>query len=198
MSVDAMRNVRVHARGVTQTTPAVQLVRLIAEAAMSEGKDAVAFGYYNDSPDRVNVPIRWYAGVSSKPVVVSPSYDPPVVEASVVLDPTLLKAWTIGEGVGGVDVLEGLQKKGVLAVNTESRLSELRCFFPKSNFVGKVVTVAAGKIDRSLYVPMAGVVAQTTGIVSVKALRNVVKQSLGEEKVRTIDRACEEAVVEEV
>jgi len=198
MSSDAMRNVVVHARGVTQTSSATQLVKLIAEAALREGKDAVAFGYYNDSPDRINVPIRFYAGVSSKPIVVSPSYDPPVIEASVVLDPTMLKAWTVGEGVGGVDVLQGLRKDGILVINTEFKLDELRCFLARSNFEGKVVTVAAGKIDRAIHMPMAAVVAQASSVVSVQSLREVVEQSMGEEKVMVVDRACKEAVVEEM
>jgi oxalate oxidoreductase subunit delta len=198
MSVGDMKSVRVHARGVTQTSAATQLVRLIAEAAVMEGKDSVAWGYYNDSPDRINVPVKWYAGVSSKPIVVSPPYEPPVVEASVILEPALLKAWTTGEGVGGVDVMEGLSSNGVLAVNTESKLAELRCFLPKSGFTGRVVTLAASRLDRSLYVPMAAVVAHATGIVSVKQLGDLVGKSLGEDKRLVVDRACREASVEEV
>jgi hypothetical protein len=198
MSVGDMKIVRVHARGVTQTSAATQLVRLIAEAAVMEGKDSVAWGYYNDSPDRINVPVKWYAGVSSKPIVTSPPYEPSVVEASVVLEPALLKAWTIGEGVGGVDVMEGLSSSGILAVNTESKLAELRCFLPKSDYSGRVVTLAASRIDRSLYVPMAAVVAHTTGVVSVKQLRDLVRGSLGEDKELIVDRACREALVEEV
>jgi len=198
MSVGDMKSVRVHARGVTQTSAATQLVRLIAEVAVMEGKDSMAWGYYNDSPDRINVPVKWYASVSSKPIVISPPYDPPVVEASVILEQALLKAWTTGEGVGGVDVMEGLSSKGVLAVNTESRFDELRCFLPKSDFSGRVVTLAASRMDRSLYVPMAAVVAHTTGIVSVKQLSDLVGKSLGEDKRLVIDRACKEALAEEV
>ncbi|MCW3975939.1 MAG: 2-oxoacid:acceptor oxidoreductase family protein, partial [Candidatus Bathyarchaeota archaeon] len=77
--------IRWHGRGGQGVVTAS---RLLAEAAMSEGKHVQAFPEFG--PERTGAPIRGFTRISDKKIRVhSQIYDPNMV---VVLDPTLLES----------------------------------------------------------------------------------------------------------
>lgn len=118
--------IRWHARG-GQGAKTASL--LFAEAMLQLGKYVQSFPEYG--PERTGAPIKAYNRISSKPVKnYSAILNPDIV---IVLDSSLLN---------NLDVLSGLDKEGVLVVNTEKTKDEII----KNLKVKNVVAVPASLI----------------------------------------------------
>ncbi|MCQ8898286.1 MAG: pyruvate ferredoxin oxidoreductase subunit gamma [Hadesarchaea archaeon] len=174
-----MIEVRFHGRG---GQGAVTAARMLAEAAFLEGKYAQAFPFFG--AERRGAPVVAFARLDSRPIRIrSQIYQPDHV---VVLDPTLLRA---------VNVAEGLKPGGTLVLNSREA--------PGSLGAGKVVWVDATSIAvQELGAPitnmaMLGAYVRATEEVSLDSVLRAVggyfKGKAGERNQRAIRRAYEEA-----
>jgi len=168
--------IRIHGRGGQGAKTASQF---IVEAALENGKHIKAFPEYG--PERRGAPITAYAKISDKPIYsYAPVTTPDIV---MVIDDTL---------IGFVDVTEGLSDKGILIVNTDQKLAEIK---EKTKFKGKIYAVDATKISIDLLgknlpnMPMLGALVKITNIVSLESLKNHINQKfvkkIGEEKTES-------------
>ena len=180
--------IRWHGRGGQGAKTAAQV---LAETAMGQGKYIQAFPEYG--PERAGAPIRAFTRISNNPINLHCGvYNPQIV---VVIDPTLLEA---------VDVTEGLSEDGVLLVNTDESPQVIR---QRLNFhKGKVYTVDATKIALDILgmplpnTPMLGALIKAVGLVSLESIEEELKKKflkkIGEEKtkgnIESLHRACNE------
>jgi len=124
-----MLEIRWHGRG---GQGAVTASKVLAEAAMAEGKQIQAFPEYGS--ERQGAPIKAFTRISDHRITVHSQVTNP--EVVVVLDPSLL---------GLVDVTEGMPSQGILVINTDEDPKSIR---DKMKLVGrKVFTVDATGIS---------------------------------------------------
>ncbi|RMG22487.1 MAG: pyruvate synthase [Methanobacteriota archaeon] len=183
-----MLEIRWHARGGQGAKTASIL---FAEAAIEEGKYAQGFPDYG--PERMGAPMRAFNRISDEPIMIhSAIYHPKFV---VVLDPTLLDA---------VDVTEGVPEDGVLVVNTPKTPAEIR---KQLNLEGrKVYTLNATQIALDEFgkpIPntvMVGALTHLTGVLNVETFKEGFRQKFQkklttkilEGNMKAIDRAIKE------
>ncbi|MEM2994572.1 MAG: 2-oxoacid:acceptor oxidoreductase family protein [Candidatus Bathyarchaeia archaeon] len=179
-----MLEFRWHGRGGQGAWTASEL---LARAAIHEGKCVQSFPEFG--PERMGAPVTAFTRVSAEPIKLHCSvYNPDVV---AVLDPTLLKA---------VSVAEGLNEHGTIIVNSKNGPAEIREILKTD--MGKVWTVPATEIAiKTLGMPitntaMLGAVARVTGIVKLESLETVVKErfkpGVAEKNFAVIKEAYEE------
>lgn len=176
--------IRWHGRGGQGAWTASEL---LARAAIYEGKYVQSFPEFG--PERMGAPVAAFTRVSSEPIKIHCAvYNPDVV---AVLDPTLLKA---------VPVADGLSEEGMIIVNSKDSPSEIRKLLKTNK--GKVWAVPATEIAiKILGMPitntaMLGTVARVTGIVSLESIEKVVKErfrkDVAEKNFAVIKEAYEE------
>jgi len=147
--------IRWHGRG---GQGAVTAANIVADSAVYDGKYVQAFPEFG--AERAGAPVRSFNRISSSPIYLHSQIEVP--DVVIVLDPTLLEA---------VNVCEGLSEKGILLVNTVDSPKEIRqrCGFTK----GKVYTVPATDISlRELKrnipnTPMIAALVSITGILKL-------------------------------
>jgi len=179
-----MMEIRFHGRGGQGAWTASIL---LARSALREGKHVQSFPEF--TPERMGAPVRAYTRISDVPIDVhSGIYEPDVV---VVLDPTLVKA---------VNVLDGLAADGVLVVNERGTPSQVRT---ANEIVGRDVwTVPATDLSVELIgrnIPntaMLGATVKATGVVQLESLMAAVRErftgKVGDVNVSLIKRAYDE------
>jgi len=180
--------VRWHGRGGQGAKTAAQF---LAEAALDAGKFIQAFPEYG--PERAGAPIKAYTRISETPINIHSGVTNP--EIVVVIDPTLLDS---------VGVTDGLDKDGVLIVNTTQTPEEIR---KKTGFKsGRVATCDATKIALETLglpmpnTPMLGALLKVEQIVPIKKVEDQVRhkfsKKIGPEKteanIKAINRAYNE------
>ncbi|MDO8577743.1 MAG: pyruvate ferredoxin oxidoreductase subunit gamma [Dehalococcoidales bacterium] len=178
--------IRWHGRG---GQGAVTSAELLAQAAINEGKYAQGFPSFG--PERRGAPVVAFNRVSAnKPIrnrsaIVSP-------DIVVVLDPGLQRV---------VDVTSGLKKGGLLVINTDRAIKDV-----KADIDGewRVATVDALKIAREvLGVPivntaMVGALLKATNVIELESLSEPLRQRfslLAEKNIKAVKRAFEETIV---
>nr|MDO8063668.1 pyruvate ferredoxin oxidoreductase subunit gamma [Candidatus Freyrarchaeum guaymaensis] len=185
VSLQEIIDVRFHGRGGQGVVTAS---RLLAEAALSEGKRIQSFPSFG--AEREGAPIRAFTRISEKPITIhSQIYNPDIV---VVLDPTLLRA---------ENVTEGLKDKGWLIVNTSSSPSEVKNAL---NANVRTATVDATKIALEVLgaprvnAPMLGALVKATKIVNLDSILQVIgkafRKEVAEKNVQAVRRAYQEVV----
>lgn len=180
-----LQEVRWHGRGGQGAWTASEL---LARAAVKEGKYIQSFPEFG--PERMGAPVCAYTRISDKPINLHCAiYEPDVV---AVLDSSLLKT---------VPLTDGLQRDGILIVNTRESPTELR---KQLNPPGeKVWTIPATDIAvETLGRPIAntailGTVARATGMVALESLQEAVRErfplKIAEKNVEAMGRAYKEA-----
>jgi pyruvate ferredoxin oxidoreductase gamma subunit len=182
-----MIEIRWHARGGQGAKTAATL---LAAVAMQDGKYGQGFPYYG--PERMGAPIQGFTRISQKPITVHSNIYTP--DAVVVLDPTLLDA---------VDVCEGLSDNGIIIVNTPKSPAEVRA---KLGLKGRKVFTVDGtqisieEIGRPIpNTPMMGALAKALPVVKLETILDDMKHKfakLGDAvvkgNVRAVQRAYEE------
>ena len=155
-----MKEIRIHARA---GQGAITTASLLGEAYFSKGMYPYAFPSFGAA--RMGAPMNAFVRVDSKPVRLrSQIYEPDYV---IVQDPTL---------IGSVDVFAGLKKGGMVLINTEKSLNEL-----KLKDVSNVKTIPATKIALEILgrpIPntvMLGAFAGLTGSVSMEGIKKAMK-----------------------
>jgi len=183
--------VRWHGRGGQGAKTAAQF---LAEAALELGKFIQSFPEYG--PERAGAPIRAYTRISDHEIRVhSPVKNPDIV---VVIDPTLLDS---------IDVAEGLAEDGILVVNTEKSISDVR---EKTKYKkGKVAICDATKISLETLgipmpnTPMIGALLKVKPIVPTESVEKEIREKflkkIGEKKteanITALRRAFEETKI---
>src|SRR5512141_26598 len=102
--------IRWHGRGGQGAKTAALL---FGDACLAAGKYIQAFPEYG--PERSGAPVASYNRISDEPITIHSAVEAPSVV--VILDPTL---------IGTVDVIKGLGPDGVVLVNTNESLDEMR------------------------------------------------------------------------
>lgn len=162
---------------------------VLAHAAFLEGKAVQAFPYFG--AERRGAPVKAFARISDEPILVhSQVYSPDYV---IVLDPYIYKV---------VDVAEGLNKDGILVMNTNRKPEELGlggC---------RVATVDATGIALELNLLVAGLPVVNTSILGafakgtgevklesiLKAVRETWSGAAGEKNARATELAFERSI----
>lgn len=139
-----MLEIRWHGRG---GQGAKTVSQVLAQAALDEGHFVQSFPEYG--PERSGAPVKAFNRIDKEKIKIHYNiYEPDVV---VVIDNSLLNS-------KAVNVTEGLKADGVLLVNTEESLSQVK---GKVGFQGRVLIVDANKIaqetgSRFANVPVLG------------------------------------------
>ena len=182
----SVKQITVWARGVIQDKEGRDIANGLAQAAQKEGKFTQAFDNYVDLPDRVNVPLRKYARISDEEIEERYEYENEKPEVVIVADATLVK---------GMNVLRGMEKGGVLVVNTDRKPEDILKFVPNKDLLKAVVCVDAkgicgdvtvdfsgteGGVDAvgigaGLAAPILGALVRGTNLVKLENLAAVVK-----------------------
>jgi 2-oxoacid:acceptor oxidoreductase gamma subunit (pyruvate/2-ketoisovalerate family) len=180
--------VRWHGRGGQGAWTASEL---LARAAVHEGKYIQSFPEFG--PERGGAPVTAFTRISTETIRIHCLvYNPDVV---AVLDPTLLKA---------VQVAEGVNEEGKIIINTKDSPAEIRKTLNTKK--GKVWTVPATEIAvKTLGIPitntaMLGAVARATELVNLKSVEKIVyerfRRDLAEKNFAVIKQAYKEATSE--
>lgn len=161
---------------------------LLAQSALIEGKHVQSFPEFG--PERMGAPIRAYTRVSDETIDLhSGVYEP---EIAVVLDPTLL---------GAVNVLEGMPDNGKLIVNDRKNPEQLR---REQKISGREVWVVPATdlsiemIGRNIpNTAMLGATVKATNVVQLESLMEATRQrfsgKIADINVQLIKRAHQEA-----
>jgi 2-oxoacid:acceptor oxidoreductase gamma subunit (pyruvate/2-ketoisovalerate family) len=184
LAVKKIIEVRWHGRGGQGAWTASEL---LARAAVYEGKYIQSFPEFG--PERMGAPVAAFTRISTEPIKIHCAvYNPDVV---VVLDPTLLKAVPVTEGLGG---------KGKLIINSKDSPAEVKQRLNGDNI--EVWTVPAIEIAiKILGLPitstaMLGAVARATGVVSLESIKKTVKErfrsDIAEKNFAVIEEAYKE------
>lgn len=104
--------------------------QILAEVAMLSGKYSQAFPEYG--AERSGAPMRAFNRISDQPIKIHSGIENP--DIVVVIDDTLITA---------MNVVEGLKEDGILIVNTQKSIDEIR---KRTGFGGKICVVPATKI----------------------------------------------------
>src|SRR5512136_502483 len=162
-NLNKILEVRWHGRGGQGAWTASEL---LARAAIAEGKHIQSFPEFG--PERMGAPVTAFTRISTEPIKIHCAvYNPDVV---AVLDPTLLKA---------VKVADGLSEGGNLIINTKESPKETRKMLETNK--GKVWTVQASEISMKILgmsitnTAMLGAVARVTGIVSLETIEKMIR-----------------------
>jgi pyruvate ferredoxin oxidoreductase gamma subunit len=197
VAIDAkMQEITVWTRGVTLAKEARDTATLIAKAGGVEGKYVQSFDNYVDLPDRIGVPCKSYARLSSEPIETYYEYENYHPDVVVLIEETMVK---------GHAILKGCKPGTVVVINTARDPQKLLKYIgPKeylknvkaigtidANALGMGVTLTFDgtegsgddtKIGAGVGAAIAGAVAKATGfvkfdsLVSVAENKNAVKQ----------------------
>jgi pyruvate ferredoxin oxidoreductase gamma subunit len=167
----------------------VTVSRLLAEAALIEGKHVQAFPYFG--PERLGSPLSGFTRISDDPIEIhSLIYNPDIV---IVLDDTLPKI---------VKVTEGLKTDGKLLINSKKSSEETK---KELNITNKCYTVDATKISFEIIgsgaafnTAMLGALINVIPIISIdslsKTLLKTFGRDIGQKNVEVVLRAHKEVV----
>lgn len=181
-----VHEITVWTRGVVKDKEGRDVANALAKAADKEGRFTQAFDNYVDLPDRVNVPVRKYARISDEEIEMRYDYENEKPEVVVVVDATMVK---------GANILRGMEKGGVLVVNTDRKPEDILKFIPNKDLLKAIACVDAdgiagtatvdfsgseGGVDAvgigaGIAAPLLGAVARATGLVKLENLAAVVK-----------------------
>ncbi len=184
--------ITIWASGVIQDAEGRDTANCIAAAAAQEGKYVQSFDNYVDLPDRVNVPVRKYARISSEEIQEKYLYENDHPNIVVLVEPSLIK---------GYNILRGMPEGGVLIINTDRDPEELLKFLPNKDLLSAIATIDASKatetivddfmdiegasakaLGRGIGAVLAGAVAKVSGEYTLGSLKKVVQNKDGAQK----------------
>ncbi len=183
-----LTEVRWHGRGGQGAKTAGYI---LAVAAAEEGWNIQAFPEYG--AERRGAPMKSFVRISDGPIRLRSGIQNPGIV--VVLDDTLLAT---------ENVADGIPDDGVLIVNTDKDVDEVRAQIGDSDvklYVVDANQVAMDTIGRPIpNTVMLGALAKATGIVSIDAVKRAVDRRLGaklspaaiEANYAAVERAYEE------
>lgn len=180
-----LTQITVWARGVLENKEARDVVVALTEAAVKENKYVQAWENYVDLPDRVNVPVRAYARISTEEIISKYVYENESPNIVVLTEETLVK---------GNPIFEGLPPGGVLVVNSKRTPLEIAAYLDNldnlefvatvdaSGMAGTTITLsgAEGATDASgigvgMGAALAAAVVRVTEIVKYENVKGIVQ-----------------------
>lgn len=179
-----MFQVRIHGRGGQGVVTAAEMLSV---AAFLEGRHAQAFPSFGS--ERTGAPVVAFCRISDREIRSREPIQTP--DALIVQDPTLFKS---------VDVLEGLEPRGYLLINTNRSFHDLHLDEIVSRFPGgHAVTAPATDLARAHIgrpapnTALLGAFAAATGVVSLDsilaAIRRAFPGTIGEGNVAAAQAA---------
>lgn len=158
-----LKEIRIHGRGGQGSVTAAEV---LAKAAFKDGKISQAFPAFGS--ERMGAPVRAFCRLSDRPIRTRAVIEEP--DYLIVQDPTLF---------GQVDIFSGLKDGGMAVVNTE-KPEEIDV--PPGAILKDVAgtRIAMDVIGRDIpNMVMIGAFAGMTGLVSLEALQEAVKERFG-------------------
>lgn len=183
-----VQEIRWHGRGGQGAWTASEL---LAKAAILEGKHVQSFPEFG--PERMGAPLAAYTRISNQPIKLHCSIYTPNI--AVVLDPTLLKA---------VKVTEGLVEGGTLVVNTQESPAELKmklAITTQAVWTAPATDIAIKILNAPITnTAMLGAVTRAASLVDLESIEKVIEErfrkELAERNVAVIREAYKEAKTE--
>lgn len=165
--VENIYQIRIHSRG-GQGAKTAGIV--IAEAYIEQGKFAQAFAEYG--PERSGAPMKTFVRLSDKEIRLHGDVENP--DMVVVMDPSLLAS---------IDVAEGIEKDGILLINTPKSKEEIASEIKNKNC--KIYVVDATGVAKELFgknlpnTVIIGSIAKLIPSISYKDAINKMKEKFG-------------------
>jgi len=191
-TANQVKEITIWASGVIQDAEARDTANCIAAAASKEGKHVQSFDNYVDLPDRVNVPVRKYARISSEEIQEKYLYENEHPNIVVLVQPALIK---------GFNVLRGMPEGGALVINTGRDPEEFLKFLPNKYLLKVIATIDVSKatdaivddfmdiegassavLGRGIGAVLAGAVAKVSGDFKLESLKKIVQNTDAAEK----------------
>lgn len=168
-------NVVIHGRG---GQGAVTFSQIVAVALNESGKFCQAFPSFG--PERCGAPVQAFVRISDNPIKIrSQIYNPDI---AVVLDSSLLNM---------VDVTEGMNKDGILIINSNVSKDKLN-IKNKNNF--KIYSVDASSVALKTFgkdivnTAMIGAFAKITDIVKIDSVYNGISQKFSDKELIELNK----------
>jgi pyruvate ferredoxin oxidoreductase gamma subunit len=168
LSLSEVLEIRWHGRGGQGAKTAALM---FGEAALETGKYIQAFPEYG--PERMGAPVAAYNRLSDEPIQVHSGIKNPRIV--LVLDPSLIKA---------ARVLNGLQKDGILLINTQDNPKAVKQELGLQGTKIRVWTVDANQIATDCFgkaipnTPMLGALVRISGVLDFDAVMTSIKDKL--------------------
>ncbi|MBN2067437.1 MAG: pyruvate ferredoxin oxidoreductase subunit gamma [Candidatus Diapherotrites archaeon] len=179
-----MLEIRLHGRG---GQGAVTSSQVLAIAAFKDGKYSQAFP--NFGVERTGAPVESYVRIDEKPVTLRQHvYDPDCI---IVLDSSLIDA---------VDVTKGLQKNGMVIVNTDKSANDLKKLKGFKVYTINITKIALDVIGKPFVnIAALGAFCALSRQVSLKALDRAIDElfaSRGKAAIAELNKKAAKAVYE--
>lgn len=193
----------IHGRGVWHTGPASIIARTLAMAGMLAGRESYYYMRYDDSPERVNIPMMFYVVMGNPKVgVLLPEEVEPVgklFNAVIVMDSVLL----LKETSQRATLLDGVKNGAVIVVNTGLTPSQVITLLKKyqlsRSWSGKLVTVSASKYHTNVAFGLIGALLKAWNVVSLDHVLSALEVlNIDGDAKRAVASAYRDALVAEV
>lgn len=207
-----IKNVEVNYRGIFQKTLARKICKTVIYAAKEEKKTGFSYGRYSDAPERNGVPCKYFAVVAEMSeedleAEAGAKVEPNDVNVSIVVDDTMTKGvepW----GFSGIrPINEKVKLGGTLLVVSERSPLELLKNVAKKDFPYKIAVVPGKHSFSGLWVykddftdaRVLGALARIEpDIVTLEALRKVVPEKLGAEKIDALNDGYKSVIIKSI
>ena len=155
----------------------ITAAKVFAEAALAAGNNVQAFPDYG--PERMGAPVASYNRISSGPLTVHCAVVNPRVV--VVVDATL---------IGTIDVLEGVPQNGIVVINTNKTIADIKKKVKtgkRALYVVDATKIALETIGRPFpNTPMMGALAKATGLVKLEDLLDETVKTMGKKLAKEV------------
>jgi len=180
----SLKEIRIHGRG---GQGAVTSTQVLAIAAFHDKKFSQAFP--NFGVERTGAPVESYVRIDEKPINLRQHvYDPDYV---IVLDSSLIDS---------VEVTKGMQKNGVIIVNTDKKPSQLKKLLGFKVSTINITKIALEVIGKPFVnIASLGAFCALSGEVSLTALDNAIDEvfiARGKAAVAELNKKAAKAVFE--
>jgi 2-oxoacid:acceptor oxidoreductase delta subunit (pyruvate/2-ketoisovalerate family) len=192
----------VHCRGVLHTAHGNSFVRTLATAGTVAGRESNYYMRYDDSPERDNVPMMFYAVMGNPKIDVSLHEEvEPISElfnAITVMDSSILLHKTSQRAL----IFDGAKKDAVLVVNTSLPPAKILEVVEEeqltNEWTGKIVTVKARSYDVEIAYPLLGALLKAWKIIKLDDLSTALVFLGKADKMEIVERAYSDAEPAEV
>jgi pyruvate ferredoxin oxidoreductase delta subunit len=207
-----IKNIEVNYRGIFQKTLARKICKTVVYAAKEQMKTGFSYGRYSDAPERNGIPCKYFAVVAAMDeedleAEAGAKVEPDDVNVSIVVDDTMVKGvepW----GFSGIrPINEKVKPGGTLLVVSERRPLELLKHVAKKDFPYKIAVVPGKHSFSGLWVykddftdaRVLGALARIEpDLVSIEALRKVVPEKLGADKLDALDYGYKSVIIKSI
>ena len=187
----------VHCRGVLHTAHGNSFVRTLATAGTVAGRESYYYMRYDDSPERDNVPMMFYAviGDPTVDIVLHEEVEPvgQLFNTITVMDSSILLHRTSQRAL----VFDGAKKDAVLVVNTslppERILEVVEELQLTHEWTGKLVTIKARSYDAEIAYPLLGALLKAWSTITLEDLSTTLELLGKADKMVIVDRSYSDA-----